>query len=304
LAGAGTSAEVLRRRFTGVRQWSTLFQAIASFSRRKPLGAVGGAIVVLLILVALLAPVIAPFDPYETHPTFSYASPGGDLFLGGDQVGRDVLSRLIYGTRISLYVGIVSVLIGATVGTLVGITSAYLGGIIDLILQRILDAIMAFPGIILAIAIMAGLGRASLENVIIALVIVLTPGAARTIRSRTLSLKEMDFVLAARAVGASDGRILFRHILPNCFSIYIVFFSITLGFAIVAEASLSFLGVGAPPDAPSWGGMLAQSASKYIEVAPWLAVFPGIAIALVVFGVNMLGDALRDILDPRLRGTG
>jgi peptide/nickel transport system permease protein len=212
-----------------------------------------------------------------------------------------VLSRLIYGARISIYVGIVSVLIGATAGTLVGISSAYFGGMTDLVIQRILDALLSFPSIVLAMAIMAALGRSSLENVIIALVIVFAPGAARTIRSRALSLKEMDFVLAARAVGASDWRIILRHILPNCFSLYIVFFSITVGYAIIVEASLSFLGIGAPPDAPSWGGMLTQAASKYIEVAPWLAVFPGLAIALVVFGFNLLGDGLRDVLDPRLR---
>lgn len=292
----------LRRRFTGVRQLSTPFQTVGSFSRRKPLGAIGGVIVAVLILVAILAPLISPHDPYKSYPKLSWASPGeGGLLLGGDQIGRDVLSRLIYGARISLYVGIVSVLIGATVGTLVGISSAYFGRMPDLVIQRILDALMSFPGIVLAMAIMAALGRSSLENVIIALVIVFAPGAARTIRSRALSLKEMDFVLAARAVGASDWRIILRHILPNCFSLYIVFFSITVGYAIIVEASLSFLGIGAPPEVPSWGGMLTQAASKYIEVAPWLAIFPGLAIALVVFGFNLLGDGLRDVLDPRLR---
>ena len=290
------------------RQWSiALLPAVArtvvSFSRRKPLGAVGGAIVVLLILVAILAPVIAPEDPYKPHPKLAYEAPGRELLLGGDQIGRDVLSRLIYGARISLYVGMVSVLIGVTAGALVGITSAYFGGITDLVIQRGLDALMAFPPIILALAIMASMGESSLENIIIALIIILTPGAARTIRSRALSLKEMDFVLAARSVGCSDWRIIFRHILPNCLSLYIVFFTTTVGFAIIVEAALSFLGVGAPPEDPSWGGMLTQAASKYVEVAPWLAIFPGIAIAVVVFGFNLLGDALRDVLDPRLRGT-
>ena len=296
-------AEISPKGPIGLGLAATLVQGIASFSRRKPLGAVGGAVAVLLILVAILAPVIAPFDPYEPHPKLAYAAPGADLLLGGDQIGRDVLSRLIYGTRISLYVSIVSVLIGATVGTLVGIASAYFGGLTDLIIQRILDALMAFPGIILAMAIMAALGKASLENVIIALVIVFTPGAARTLRARALSLKEMEFVLAARSVGAGDWRIILRHILPNCLSLYIVFFSISVGFAIVVEASLSFLGIGAPPDAPSWGGMLSLAASKYVSVAPWLAVFPGVLIALTVFAANLLGDALRDVLDPRLRGT-
>ena len=257
----------------------------------------------MAILVAVLAPLIAPFDPYEPHPRLSFAAPGNDFLLGTDQVGRDVLSRLVYGARISLYVGIVSVLVGTTIGAAVGISSAYFGGAIDLIIQRILDAIMSFPGIILAISIMAAFGSASLENIIITLMIIFAPGAARTIRSRVLSLKEMDFVLAARAIGASDQRILFRHLAPNVASLYIVFFSITVGFAIIAEASLSFLGIGAPPDAPSWGGMLAQSTSKGIDIAPWMAIFPGIAIGVVVFAWNLLGDALRDVLDPRLRGT-
>ena len=279
-------------------------RAIAEFSKRKPLGAVGGVIVAIVVILAIFAPFIAPFDPYEVHPEYSWAAPGeGGMLLGADQIGRDVLSRLIFGARISLYVGVVSVLIGASVGTLVGVASAYFGGKTDLTIQRFLDALMAFPGIILGITILAAMGKSSLENVIIALVVVFTPGAARTIRARALSLKETDFVLAARAVGASDWRIILRHILPNCLSLFIVFFTITVGFAIVVEATFSFLGIGAPPGEPSWGGMLTLAASKYIEVAPWLAIFPGVAIALVVFGFNLLGDALRDVLDPRLRGA-
>ena len=279
-------------------------KVIADFSKRKPLGAIGGAIVAIVVFLAIFAPLVAPFDPYEVHPKFSWAAPGeGGMLLGADQIGRDVLSRLIFGARISLYVGVVSVLIGASVGTLLGVSSAYFGGKTDLVIQRFLDALMAFPGIILGITVLAAMGKSSLENVIIALVVVFTPGAARTIRARALSLKETDFVLAALAVGASDWRIILRHILPNCMSLFIVFFTITVGFAIIVEATFSFLGIGAPPGEPSWGGMLSLAASKYIEVAPWLAIFPGVAIALVVFGFNLLGDALRDVLDPRLRGT-
>ena len=279
-------------------------RTIADFSKRKPLGAVGGVIVAVVIILAIFAPFIAPFDPHAVHPEYSWAAPGeGGMLLGADQIGRDVLSRLIFGARISLYVGVVSVLIGASVGTLMGVASAYFGGKTDLTIQRVLDALMAFPGIILGITVLAAVGESSLENVILALVVVFTPGAARTIRARALSLKETDFVLAARAVGASDWRIILRHILPNCLSLFIVFSTITVGFAIIVEATFSFLGIGAPPGEPSWGGMLTLAASKYIEVAPWLAIFPGVAIALVVFGFNLLGDALRDVLDPRLRGA-
>ena len=283
--------------------WSAPAHEIASFARKKPLGAVGGVIVAITVLAAIFAPVIAPSDPYQVHPDQIFASPGASALVGTDQVGRDVFSRLIFGARISLLVGIVSVGIGATVGAVVGVISAYFGRTTDLVIQRFLDALIAFPGIVLALGIMAALGKASLINVILALTIVFAPGAARTIRSRALSLKEMDFVLAARVVGASDWRIIFRHIVPNCISLYIVFFSITVGFAIVVEASLSFLGVGTPPEVPSWGGMLSLAASNYIGVAPLLAILPGLAIALVVFGFNLLGDALRDVLDPRLRGT-
>jgi peptide/nickel transport system permease protein len=271
------------------------------FARYKPMGAAGGIVLLLLILVAILAPWIAPRDPYVPHVAFQYAPPGGEFLLGGDQLGRDVLSRLIYGARISLRVGVFSVLIGITAGTLLGIASAYIGGKVDLIVQRLVDALMAFPPIILALGLMAARG-ASENNVIIALVAILLPGATRVVRSQTLSIKELDYTLAARAIGAGPGRIMIRHILPNVMANFIVLSTISLGFAIIIEASLSFLGVGISPDIPTWGGMLTLGASKYINLAPWLAVFPGIAIAVVVFSVNLLGDALRDVLDPKLRG--
>jgi peptide/nickel transport system permease protein len=274
---------------------------LSHFARHKPLGAAGGIVLLLMILVALLAPWIAPRDPFATHVAFKYAPPGGEFLLGGDQLGRDVLSRLIYGARISLRVGVFSVLIGITAGTLLGIASAYVGGKVDLVVQRLVDALMAFPPIILALGLMAARG-ASENNVIIALVAILLPGATRVVRSQTLSIKELDYTLAARAIGAGPGRIMIRHILPNVMANFIVLSTISLGFAIIIEASLSFLGVGISPDIPTWGGMLTLGASKYINLAPWLAVFPGIAIAVVVFSVNLLGDALRDVLDPKLRG--
>jgi peptide/nickel transport system permease protein len=271
------------------------------FARRYPLGALGGVILLVMILTAIFAPLIAPHDPQATSVERQYARPGSELILGGDQLGRDVLSRLIYGTRISLYVGLLSVGIGVTAGTLIGILSAYAGGAVDLVVQRLVDALMGFPPIILALGLMAALG-ASMNNVVIALVVILLPGATRVVRAQTLSIKELDYVLAARAINASPLRIVLRHILPNVAATYIVLSTITLGFAIVVEASLSFLGVGIPPDVPTWGGMLTLGASRYVNTAPWLAIFPGIAITLVVFAVNLLGDSLRDVLDPRLRG--
>lgn len=275
--------------------------ALFHFVRRYPLGALGGAILLTMILTAIFAPLIAPHDPQETSVELQYAPPGRERILGGDHLGRDVLSRLIYGARISLSVGLLSVGIGVTAGTLIGTFSAYAGGTVDLVVQRLVDALMGFPPIILALALMAALG-ASMNNVVIALVVILLPGTTRVVRSQTLSIKERDYVLAAQAISAGSVRIMLRHILPNVAATYIVLSTITLGFAIVVEAALSFLGVGIPPDVPTWGGMLTLGASRYVDTAPWLAVFPGIAITLVVFSVNMLGDALRDVLDPRLRG--
>ena len=286
----------------GLRPKPSPLGALLTFARAKPLGAVAGAAFISMVLVAILAPWIAPHDPQEVAVAPKFSNPGGAFLLGTDELGRDVLSRLIYGARVSLYVGLLSVGIGITAGTMIGIFSAYVGGMVDLITQRLVDAMMAFPPIILALGLMAALGG-SQNNVVIALVVILLPGAARVVRSQTLSIKELDYILSAKAIGGSEARVMFRHILPNVMSTYIVLTTITIGFAIVVEASLSFLGVGIPPDVPSWGGMLNLGASKYIGIAPWLAIFPGVAIALVVFSVNLLGDALRDVLDPKLRGS-
>ena len=282
--------------------YSRLFSVLFDFSRRKPLGAIGGAILVILVVLAILSPLISPHDPYEIRSDAILQAPGGDLLLGGDSLGRDVLSRLFYGGRISLYVGLVSIALGITAGSFLGAVSAYFGGKFDLIVQRFVDAFIAFPGIILGLAIMAVLGS-SVNNIIFALVLVLAPSAIRTVRSQALAVKEMDYVLAARALGARDLRIVIRHIIPNCMAIFIILFTLNLGYAIIVEATLTFLGVGVPPDVPSWGGMLAEGGIAYIRDAPWLAIAPGVALSLAVFGVNLLGDALRDVLDPRLRGT-
>jgi peptide/nickel transport system permease protein len=277
---------------------------VGTFARRKPLGGFGALVATVLIIVAIFAPFIATADPRTTDAKYKFASPGTEArLLGGDQLGRDVFSRLVYGSRISLYVGVLSSFIGCTIGLLVGVASAHFGGKTDLILQRFIDAMMAFPALVLAIAIMAALGS-SLNNVVMALSIIYIPSTARIIRAQSLAINELDYIVAARAVGGGHWRIILHHIIPNCFSLYIVLVTIHLGGAIIAEATLSFLGVGVSPDIPSWGGMLRGAAQSYVNVAPWLGVWPGLAIAFVVYAWNLLGDALRDVLDPRLRGTG
>src|SRR5215467_5576422 len=286
----------------GVKPRGAIWQQVGSLARRKPLGAFGAVVALMIIVVAIFAPCIATKEPAETNAALVYAPPGSELLLGGDQVGRDVFSRLVYGARVSLYVGLLSAFIGATIGMVVGVTSVHFGGKTDLIIQRIIDTMMAFPPLILAIAIMAALG-ASLNNVVIALSVAYIPSAARVLRAQALAVKEMDYILAARAIGSGHMRIIFRCMIANCLALYIVLVSVFLGTAIVAEATLSFLGIGVPPDVPSWGGMLNGAAQTYVHLAPWLGVFPGLAIAIVVFAWNLLGDALRDVLDPRLRGT-
>jgi ABC-type dipeptide/oligopeptide/nickel transport system permease subunit len=277
---------------------------VIRFVRAKPLGGFGAVIAVLLILVAVFAPFIATQDPARTNVEYKFAGPLTEArVLGGDQVGRDVFSRLVYGARVSLYVGLLSSFVGSGIGMLIGVTSVHFGGKTDLVVQRVIDAMMAFPALILAIAIMAALG-ASLNNVVIALSIIYIPSTARILRAQALAIKEMDYILAARAVGAGHWRIILRHMIPNCFALFIVLVTIHLGGAIIAEATLSFLGIGVPPDVPSWGGMLQGAARAYVDEALWVAIFPGLAIAIVVFAWNLLGDALRDVLDPRLRGAG
>jgi peptide/nickel transport system permease protein len=283
-----------------------IVRPVARFCAQKPLGAIGGIIVLVLILMALLAPAISPYGPRQLVESADgraavHVAPNGTFLLGTDHVGRDVLSRVMHGARVSLYVGLGSVLIGITGSFILGVAISYVGGHVDLAFQRLVDALMALPGLIIALAIMAVLGP-SLNNVIIAIVIGLVAPVVRTVRSQVLSLKELDYVLAARAIGASSKRIVFRHIAPNCFATYLVMATYYLGFAIIIEASLSFLGVGSPPDVPSWGGMLTIAAQKHVKIAPWVGIFPGLAIFIVVLGFNLLGDALRDVFDPKLRG--
>lgn len=267
--------------------------------RRQPLGVAGAVVVLVLVITALFAPVLAPHGPKDT--VFGqFVPPGREFPMGTDNLGRDVLSRVIWGARLSLYVGLASVLVGITIGSLWGIFTGYYGGIADASSQRIVDCVMALPPIILALSLMAAVGQ-SVNNVILALTILLTPTAARTLRAVALGVSASPFIEAARAAGTSHLRIVLRHILPNCLATYIVLVTTNISYAIVVEASLSFLGVGAPPDEPSWGGML-TAGTQAMETAPWLIFFPGVAISLAVFALNLLGDAIRDIADPRLRG--
>ena len=274
---------------TALRPKPSIPASLLRFCANKPLGAFGGAILLFVVLVAMAAPLLAPHVPTDIAVAEKFSPPLGEKILGTDELGRDVLSRIIFGARISMSVGFMSVGIAISAGTLVGIYSAYAGGKADLIIQRLVDTLMAFPAIIMALALMAALG-ASQKNVVVALVVILMPGAVRVVRSQVLSIKELDYTLAARAIGATSTRVMLRHILPNVMATYIVLSTITLGYAIVVEASLSFLGVGIPPDVPSWGGMLNLGATTYIEIQPWLVIWPGLAIAIVVFSVNLLGD--------------
>ena len=279
----------------------SVWYKIKRLCQRYPLGAIGSFIVFLVVFAAIFADVVAPYDPTQTNAKMSLSPPGTDLLFGGDMMGRDVLSRIIHGARISLAVGIGSTLLGGIIGTIIGLMCGYFMGWFDLFIQRIIDMMQALPLLVMALVMAASLGP-SLENTIIAISIPLVPQVARVIRSNVLSLREMPFVEAARSVGMSHSRIAFRHILPNTLAPLIVLGTAQLGSAILTEASLSFLGLGVPEPYPSWGRMLSESAAEYVRVAPWLVIFPGIAISAAVFGANLMGDAVRDYLDPRNQG--
>ena len=276
------------------------WQSLAFIARRYPLGAFGGFIILSFVLTALFANWLMPYDPTATNARQSLAVPGALHWLGADFMGRDILSRIIGGARISLAVGLGATALGLTVGVPIGLASGYFGGWIDLIVQRFIDIMQSLPLLVTALVMAASLGP-SLRNTIIAIAIPLVPSIARIVRSNTLALKEMPFVEAARAIGISEIWIAVRHVLPNTLAPLIVLATAQFGSAILVEASLSFLGLGVPEPYPSWGRMLSESAAEYMRTAPWLVIFPGVAISLIVFGANLLGDALRDMLDPRLR---
>jgi peptide/nickel transport system permease protein len=259
----------------------------------------GLGIACLVFLVAVLADVIAPYGYAEMHPEDMLQAPSWKYLLGTDQMGRDVLSRVIYGSRVSIYVGVVSTVFGALLGILLGIVAAYYGGIVDNAIMRLVDVWVAFPNFLLALVISVLLGP-SVTNVVIALAIVRVPTQARVVRGTALSIKENDYVQAARAVGAQDRRLLLRHVLPNCMAPVIVLGTLEVATAIIVEAALSFLGLGTQPPTPSWGWDL-RANTVFIEDNPWIAIFPGLAIFVTVLGFNLFGDGLRDALDPRLK---
>jgi peptide/nickel transport system permease protein len=274
-------------------------------SRRRWLGANAvplfcGVLILLFAVAAIVPGWLAPYDPLAQVAGARLKSPGGGFLFGTDELGRDILSRVIWGARVSLAVGLFSVAAGTLVGVAIGLVSGYFGGVTDLIIQRVLDSFMAIPVLVLAMAITALLGQ-GLVNAMIAVAIVLIPNASRVVRSSVLSTKQELYIEAARTLGCRHGRILTRHLLPNVLAPIIVVATSALGNAILVEASLSFLGLGVQPPAPSWGQMLSGGGREYMERAPWLAIFPGAAITLVVLSYNLLGDAIRDWLDPRLR---
>lgn len=276
------------------------FTTLTRWCRRQPIGAVSGFMLIFIIAVAMLADFVAPYDPELNDFANMLTPPGAEFLLGTDQFGRDVLSRIIYGAQTALFVGFTAAFFGSTIGLILGVTSAYLGGWFDLIFQRVMDVFMAFPSIIIALAIVATFGTGT-QNVIMAIMIPMIPNCARVVRSSALQVREFPYVDAARSLGFGHMRIILRHMAPNVMAPYLIMFTSFLGQAILAEASLSYLGLGVQEPTPAWGLMLQGGAEEYAESAIWVAIFPGLAITLAVFAFNLFGDAVRDTLDPRLR---
>jgi peptide/nickel transport system permease protein len=279
---------------------ATFGEEMVKFIRTKPLGVAGAVIILGMIFVAAFAPALAPYDPYHGDYGAQFARPSAEHWFGTDEFGRDLLSRVMYGARIALFVGFTASFAGCTIGALLGVVSAYWGGTADLLLERLMDILLAFPLLILALAIASILGPA-VQNVVIAIAIPIIPRAARVVRATALSVKENQYVEAVHALGASKRRVILQHIVPNVMAPYIIMLTAQLGSAILTEAALSYLGLGTAEPTPSWGLMLSGSAPSYAEKAPWIALFPGIAISLAVFGFSLFGDSLRDALDPKLR---
>ena len=271
--------------------------------REKPLGIVSGIVILLLIIVSIFADVLAPYPHYEMHLVDRLTGPSAQYLLGADQLGRDLLSRLIYGARLSLVVGLAATTVNVLVAVLLGGTSGFLGGRLDLVVQRFVDAWMSFPGLLLLLTIISIVGQGLLQLILV-LGISGGIGGSRVIRGAVIGIKEDDYLLSATATGSSTMRSLVQHVLPNIMPVVIIIFSITIGGVIIAEASLSFLGFGLPPHVPSWGGMLSREGREFMEITPGLAFWPGLCLTIVVYCFNMLGDATRDLLDPRLRGGG
>jgi len=274
--------------------------AALHFCRREPLGAFGMLLVLIMAVTGFSAELIAPYSPTANDFASMTESPSWAHWLGTDQFGRDLLSRIIYGARTALIVGLTSATVGGFAGLVLGVASAYFGGKLDLVFQRILDVVMAFPLIIMALAVVSIFGT-GVHNVIIAITIPLIPRCARVVRSSALAIREIPYVDAARACGYGHTRIILRHMVPNVMAPFLIMLTAFVGQAILAEASLSYLGLGVQEPTPAWGLMLQGGAEEYASTAPWIAIFPGLAIALTVFGVSLFGDALRDVLDPKMR---
>ena len=283
-----------RKRF--VRFWR-------EFIRRRPLGAFGLLLVIVMILSAIFADRIAPYDPTALSFKDLLLPPSADHLMGTDNFGRDVFSRLVYGSRTALLLGFTASIVGCTLGLALGIIGAYVGGLVDQLIQRLMDVLISFPLIVIAIAVVAALGTGEdkIGNVIAAITVPIIPRVARVVRSSALSVVQMPYIEATRSVGSGAVRIMFRHVAPNVFAPYLIMMTAFLGQAILLEASLSFLGLGVFEPTPSWGLMIRGAGMQFLERAPWLAIAPGIAISLAVFGFNLFGDSLRDALDPRLR---
>ena len=269
-------------------------------ARKQPLGTAGAFVVVLMAVAAATAGILTPFDPERASLQHMLTPPGGQFLMGTDEFGRDILTRVLYGARTALFIGLVSAFVGATAGLVIGVASAYFGGLFDLIVQRIVDIFLAFPLIIMALAVVATLGP-GVQNVIIAIIVPFIPQCARVVRSSALSIREIPYVDAARALGYSHARIILRHMAPNVMAPFLIMLTYFVGQAILLEAVLSYLGMGVQDPTPAWGLMLKGGAEEFLESAPWLSIFPGLAITLAVFGFNLFGDALRDLLDPKLR---
>ncbi len=278
----------------------SFWQATLHFCRREPLGAFGMAIVIIMAFTGAFAELLAPYSPTANDFAAMTEAPSWAHWLGTDQFGRDLLSRIIYGARTALIVGLSSAIVGGLAGLVLGVASAYFGGLLDIWLQRFFDIVMAFPLIIMALAMVAIFGS-GVHNVIIAITVPLIPRCARVVRSSALAIREIPYVDAARACGYSHSRIILRHMVPNVMAPFLIMLTAFVGQAILAEASLSYLGLGVQEPTPAWGLMLQGGAEEYASTAPWIAIFPGLAIALTVFGVSLFGDALRDVLDPKLR---
>ena len=286
--------------FEGLIPAKPWHEVAAELTRKYPLGAFGAVVVVVMILLAIFANVLSPYDPEENAFEFMLTPPNLQFWLGTDQFGRDILTRIIYGARTALFVGFSCAIIGACTGLVLGVASAYFGGRFDLLFQRVMDVFMAFPLIIMALAVVSIFGTGT-QNVIIAITIPFIPRCARVVRSSALAIREIPYVDAARALGFSHSRIILRHMVPNVMAPFLIMITAFVGQAILLEASLSYLGLGVQEPIPAWGLMLQGGAEEYAESAPWVAIWPGVAISLAVFGFNLFGDALRDALDPKLR---